>query len=193
MVKSYKKIRLNKAPKLFLVIVGLLIITSCDKNDDQIPLEQLPPATQTGAQTFGCLINGKPFIPPLFGSNSPRAFYQFARGAYTLGISAGKGGGVEMVNIFIGAIDINGLQVGEYSLIERKSGNYFGTYLGGAEAEEGWLSIFSTSNGNPGVLNITNFDPEKFIISGTFSFTLIDENGEKIQITDGRFDMNFTN
>src|SRR5690606_21718555 len=120
-------------------------------------------------------------------------FYQFARGAYTLGLSAGKGGGVELRNIDIGAIDIDGLQEGEYRLVERVPGNYFGTYLEGAEAEEGYVSIFSTSNGNPGVINITNFDPENFIISGTFSFTLIDENGEEIKITHGRFDMNYTN
>lgn len=187
MVKSYKKIRIYKAPKLFLVIVGLLIITSCDKNDDQTPLEQLPPATQIGAQTFGCLINGKPFIPPKLGSNSPRAFFQYARGAYTLGISAGTGGGYEMITVLVGGIDISGLTEGQYSLIERQSGNYHGEYL------EGYEFRATTNTINPGELIVTNFDPENFIISGTFSFSIKDENGDNIEITDGRFDMNYTN
>jgi len=33
----------------------------CDKEDNLTPEEQLPPKTQTGAQTFGCLINGEAF------------------------------------------------------------------------------------------------------------------------------------
>lgn len=186
-----------KILKLFGGLLLCILIFSgakCETDDNIFSTrDELPPITQTGAQTFGCLINGKLFVPSRFGRNSPRAFYQFARGAYTLGISAGKGGGIELVNINIGAIDIDGLQEGEYRLVERVPGNYFGTYLEGAEAEEGYVSIFSTSNGNPGVINITNFDPENFIISGTFSFTLIDENGEEIKITHGRFDMNYTN
>lgn len=28
----------------------------------QDPIDQLPPATQTGANTFGCLVNGEPFV-----------------------------------------------------------------------------------------------------------------------------------
>jgi len=64
MKKSYKVQGQSKIPTLFLLIVGLILITSCDKDDDQNPLDKLPPITQNGAQTFGCLINGKPFIPP---------------------------------------------------------------------------------------------------------------------------------
>ena len=187
-MKKFNKItRLSKISKLFLLIVGLIIITSCDKDDDLTPEEQLPPKTQTGAQTFGCLINGQPFVPPKLGSNSPRAFYQFARGAYTLGISAGTGGGNEMIAVLVGGIDISGLTEGQYSLIERQSGNFHGAYLEGYEFQS------TTNTGDPGKLIVTNFDPQNFIISGTFSFSIKDENGDNIEITEGRFDMNYTN
>src|SRR5690606_31645949 len=44
---------------LHIISVLILVLTiSCSKDDDQTALEKLPPATQTGAQTFGCLING---------------------------------------------------------------------------------------------------------------------------------------
>ena len=51
-----KIIILKTAVLLFLTFT----LINCTKSDDQ---DQLPPATQTGANTFGCLINGKVFIP----------------------------------------------------------------------------------------------------------------------------------
>ncbi|MBS1557911.1 MAG: hypothetical protein JST69_04210 [Bacteroidetes bacterium] len=45
----------------------MLLLASCDlfKKNDPKPLtelEKLPPATQTGKNTFGCLVNGKAVI-----------------------------------------------------------------------------------------------------------------------------------
>lgn len=42
-----------------------LLLTQCSqcKKDDPAPEEQLPPATQTGANTLGCLVNGQPYTP----------------------------------------------------------------------------------------------------------------------------------
>lgn len=45
----------------------------------------------------------------------------------------------------------------------------------------------------PGTLTITRFDNKEFIISGTFEFNVLDTNGKEIKITDGRFDLNYTN
>jgi|SRR5690606_4578538 len=171
-----------------ILIMGLALNTSCDKDEDQTPIEQLPPATQSGAQTFGCLINGEPFVPPKIGRNSPRAFFQYVRGAYTLGISAKKGGGDELQTVIIGAIDINSLNSGSHELTSEIPGNFFAKYLLGG----GRILNSVTSNENNGVVNITNYDQEKFIISGTFSFTVKDENGNNIEITEGRFDLNYT-
>ncbi|WP_157487179.1 hypothetical protein [Gelidibacter algens] len=55
--------------KLFLFTMPLLCLfvltfTSCNNDDDAPtdPIGQLPPMTQTGENTFGCLINGEPLI-----------------------------------------------------------------------------------------------------------------------------------
>ena len=45
----------------------MLLLASCDgcKKDDPKPkteLEKLPPATQEGKDTFGCLVNGKAWV-----------------------------------------------------------------------------------------------------------------------------------
>jgi hypothetical protein len=49
---------------LLTATLPLLALLAGCKKEDQIPypLSELPPATQTGARTFGCLINGKPWV-----------------------------------------------------------------------------------------------------------------------------------
>jgi len=46
--------------KLLFSLVFFFLIVSCNKDDDSS--HTLPPATQTGAGTFACYVNGKPFI-----------------------------------------------------------------------------------------------------------------------------------
>ncbi|CAN1546190.1 hypothetical protein MCETHM1_01966 [Flavobacteriaceae bacterium] len=49
---------------LFFLLIAIALLTSCDK-DGQIFAgnDQLPPETQTGAYTVGCLVNSKVFLP----------------------------------------------------------------------------------------------------------------------------------
>ena len=53
--------------KQFFLKTTLLLIFitffNCSNNDDSIEQNQLPPITQTGANTFGCVINGEVLIP----------------------------------------------------------------------------------------------------------------------------------
>ncbi|MFD2726605.1 hypothetical protein [Hyunsoonleella rubra] len=54
-----KKITLMTA---LLLSAFVLTTTCCNKDDDNStdPIDQLPPATQTGENTFGYLVNGTP-------------------------------------------------------------------------------------------------------------------------------------
>ncbi|MDR6968239.1 hypothetical protein J2X31_002256 [Flavobacterium arsenatis] len=179
--------------KKTILLLLLALTFGCDKDDDNNPgnpVDQLPTATQTGAQTFGCLIDGKAFVPPKFGSNAPNAFYQFVGGAYTLGINAATGGGTELKSINIGCLDMPIMTVNSYTLKEFISGNYFGEYRKAA----GFIFDGSSFSQQPGNLVITRFDPVNFIISGTFNFKAKElSTGEIIEITEGRFDMQYTN
>jgi len=76
-----------------------------------------------------------------------------------------------------------------YTLLEKIPSNYFGQYTIGGGIDFNGI----TSTSNPGNLTITNFDQANFIISGTFNFTVLDNDGNEINITNGRFDMNYTN
>lgn len=176
-----------------LVITMLILSNMACKNDDNDPIDpvdELPPATQIGAQTFGCLVDGKPFKPGRFGQNVLSAFFQNIEGKYFLGISAPSSEGE---SLSIQAWAVGNLEEKTYSLQSKTDENFFATYTKGLiTTPESYLDTV-TSNTNPGKLTITNYDQEKFIISGTFEFTVIDNEGKDINITDGRFDMNFTN
>ncbi|WKD86217.1 hypothetical protein KCTC32516_01578 [Polaribacter huanghezhanensis] len=55
-----------------LKTIALLLITftliNCTKSDDQ---DQLPPITQTGANTFGAIVDGRAFVPKTSYSSTP--------------------------------------------------------------------------------------------------------------------------
>ena len=175
---------------LFLLMSFLVVACNNDDGDDspQNPADSLPPPTQTGEGTFGCLIDGEPFFPGS-GNDRPFAFYQFVRGAFTLGISASRnnGGGENFISVGIGALDIEVLQERTYSLNTFESENFYGQYLLGG----GIVLQTYTTEENPGTLTITNFTDE--IISGTFEFMVLDKDGSEIRITDGRFDLKYAN
>ena len=117
--------------KLLLLLTITLSLSCCNNDDDQPvnPMDQLPPETQTGEQTFGCMINGEAFVSLSFGSNSPSAFYQFVDGAYTLSISASKGGGNDLKSVLLGALDVPNITETNYLIRSEQSGNFVGKYL----------------------------------------------------------------
>ncbi|RMB63872.1 hypothetical protein EAX61_00350 [Dokdonia sinensis] len=177
--------------KYLLLLVGCFIVLACNNDDDnpQEPIDQLPPITQTGEQTLGCLINGEPFIPSGFGNSAPRAFYQFVDGTYTLGISGRAGGGDNLRGLGIGAVEVSDIFEGQYELTEEEIGNFFGDLTIG-----GFFNFNeATTTANPGKLIITKLDTSNFIVSGTFEFTVSNDEGETYEVTEGRFDLNYTN
>ena len=180
-------VKLMNSLLLCLLILGF----SCNNDDNtpENPVDALPPATQTGEQTFGCLIDGKPFFPDKFGGGWPTAFYQISEGGYTSVIRASRRNDEPSKSISIGALDIEGFSETTYILKTEQAGEIHGKYLIG-----GGINYRGTTNSeNTGTLTITRFDEQQHIISGTFEFTVQDENGIQIKITNGRFDLNYSN
>jgi len=173
--------------KLLIIFLPFyfLAINACSNDDKpENPVDALPPITQTGENTFACLVNGKPF----FSSRERRAFYTFADGAYTLGISGSRTDDIGLRSVNLVALDIvEGVTEGSFPLTTRASNGYSARYTvgGGIDLDVG------TTDEAPGVLNITRFDLQEFIVSGTFEFTVEDDEGNVYEITDGRFDLKF--
>ena len=83
-MKKYPKI--NSFVKTAILLLTITLLSACDKDEPTCQgIDCLPPATQTGAGTFGCLVNGVPFV-----DNSGRfnCFYQLVNGKYYFGLTA---------------------------------------------------------------------------------------------------------
>ncbi|KAA1241448.1 hypothetical protein F0000_26555 [Aquimarina sp. RZ0] len=172
-----------------LVLIAITIISACSNDDDNNnPIDQLPPATQSGKQTFACLINGEAFIPSQFGQGRPRATYFFKDNAYTLGLSGATGGGTNSQLIVVQGLDVEALEEKQYQLVSQMNQAFSAIYDKGSSGQEGHINAI-TSETNPGTLIITKFDEERGIVAGTFEFTVLDKEGNEIKITDGRFDL----
>jgi len=167
-----------------LLTFYLLTLVACSNDDKpENPVDALPPITQTGENTFACLINGKPF----FSSKDRRASYTVANGAYTFGVYGSRHDDIGLRTVSIQGIDVEPLVEGTYVLKSEKSGNFSAIYgIGG-----GLTLDTGTTDEAPGLLTITRFDLEEFIVSGTFEFSVIDDEGNTLNFTDGRFDLKF--
>ena len=170
-------------PILFLTI---LILTTCcsscellfPKSEPQTELEKLPPITQEGKNTFGCLVNGKAFV--VRNTSQMSAIYQ---GGFALsgGIVIDKN--LTDIQIFVGELmEMNK----SYTLTNdtNKKGQYY------LEEENCW---FSTGPNFNGILTISFLNQSNYIISGTFEFEAYSSDcQDTVRITKGRFDMQYS-
>ena len=166
---------------------------SCNKDDNPTnPIDQLPPATRTGAQTIGCLVNGVPFTDKGFMNN----FYQNIGGEYFLAINWFRNTSQGYKS---GQIAISRIQIEEgQTYILNKSSYTDRDYTGAGATFVSTISEiygqYETNTNYSGQIHFTRFDTVNFIMSGTFELQAKDILTEKtIRITNGRFDLKFTN
>ena len=165
---------------LFFVTIFLFSCEGCDDNSKpKTELEKLPPMTQSGKNTFGCLVNGKAWVTRT--SIDALAFYQEG----VLSISAGvlNEDWDQGLGILIQDID---LHLSEYLLDN--------PILRFAELGDKTLNCVFRTNADTytGSFVINHLDQEKLIVSGTFEFDAysIDCN-ELVKVTNGRFDLTY--
>ncbi len=175
--------------KILLLLTLSTLLACCNKDETlappQTPVSQLPPATQTGANTVGCLLDGEVFKPDN-RQNSTNCFYQFVNSKYYFTVAFRKS---DKNNNLLG-IDVgtNAKEIFEgetYDLITFLPNNASATFIFN-------LTQNFTDNIHKGELKITKLDKINFIVSGTFWFDVIDSNGVIHQIREGRFDMRYT-
>ena len=191
-----------------LSVIAIILLNSCSKdNATETPADQLPPITQTGTNTAGCIINGKIIIPKN-GVNS-------TSGQVVDGLVVHRG--INFDNTPYGndhfAIDFSNLKDkgNSYWIYVHLNNvlNGVGNYTVGQSNAEFWsfasnnpqILVRETFNGvsgktflsspNSGTITITRFDYPNKVISGTFSATLYNQSNtaETIQVTEGRFDL----
>jgi hypothetical protein len=166
----------------------LLLLTQCKKDaGPPKPEDQLPPATQTGQGTFGCLLNGQPWTPS--GYTGRPNFVTTYDGGYLGGALQIKctryTSGSTFQAITFGAAGVK--QKGAYSFGATGPNGiiYFDTKLG---APCNMQSNSDSGSYQAGQLTIRRFDLPNHIIAGTFTLTLHHPGCDTVKITHGRFD-----
>ena len=188
-----------KAPKFLILIsaLGILCTTGMKCKKDKVGIDALPPATREGKNTFGCLVNGKVFVPKGSNLGGPilSSYYQYldspsAKG-YFFNVSATmknrNGNGTEGVNI-----NSNNLIIKQGQSYMLKNSGQDGEIYGSYGLTIGINSNDFTTKGQfRGELYISTFDEIKQIVSGTFWFDAVNDQGEKVEVREGRFDVHF--
>ncbi|MCH4824618.1 hypothetical protein ML462_15700 [Gramella lutea] len=171
---------------IFLIIPIILVLISCSKEEKcENPIECLPDKTTIGKGTFGCLVNGKPYVETNTYFN---CYYQYVNGGFYFSLGAQDDNPI-IYQIILGSNKAKIEEGKKYKLSGNEEGNYFGECAVFLEQSYD----LTTNNEEYGFLEITKFDQGKRIISGTFEFDLINpETGEIIKIREGRFDTLFT-
>ena len=174
-----KKFNLYKKTPIYFLIITVLFLSSCELfNDDNDTSDQLPEATQTGENTFGCLINGKPFV--VTNTSQQTAIYQ--QGQLQFGVNIGVGNNDETIAFNL----VNPLMVGEsYNLTENDYKAGYTKRIGDK------ICIYQFEKTFEGSIIFTKIDLNNYIISGRFSFSTKKIGCEDIKITDGVFDLKY--
>lgn len=188
-----------KLPKLFFTLLFLFCLftfNQCKKNKTN-PVDELPPETQTGANTFGCLVNGKAFTPGGSSLSGPTkgAIYQYliigSADGYTFAVSGTDKRNTEDISIVGFGFDSVRISNRVYELKTRRNGQGGGGYRK-IDINYPNGNLFDTNENTTGEITITKFDTINQIVSGTFWFDAVNVSNEKVEIRDGRFDMRYT-
>lgn len=175
--------------KILLLLTITLTLSCCDKDDaPNNPIDQLPPATQTGANTAGALVNGDIFLP--FGNISGGNLNLFYTDGLNFGLSIGEKRNNILKNINITSLN-ESLEVGQtYSLLDFEDNSKYGLFSIDVFSPPS-PNFYQTTTNIKGELTITNHDFNNATISGTFWFDAINSDGEIIEVREGRFDMEY--
>ena len=189
----------------FIFLIAILAsCTNDDNNKSNACVDNLPPITTTGANTFGCCINGNLLIPrdgtgTIGGSDS---------GFNTWGDPSGNNQyseieiidykSVRTASILIHIQGLHQQGIGDYVINESNGydsiDGFFHTYLHCRVFDAATNSYqYYRSSENSGIIKITKYDfipSVKRIVSGTFSCIVKNSSNPNdiIEIKDGRFD-----
>ncbi len=174
--------------KILTAALSILLLTTACKKE----VTELPPSTQTGANTFGAKVNGQIWGPQGFGPIPANDILE-ARLMPNKDIIINARNFASSPNEFEFEIYLKNVTApGAYQLNQTvpypTSAANYGYYVKrNLTPKNEWI----TSATNTGVVNITRIDSVAMIVSGTFQFNALNlyNNPEPLTVTEGRFDI----
>jgi len=179
--------------KIILAITVLLVFNCCNKKDDDAPtnpIDQLPPATQNGANTAGCLVDGEAFLPNRNSTIPLRLFYLDGE-TFSLVISNEINNTSHKVLIFLENVQIEVDKVYQLNTeFDDNENNQSGEYTIASTSPPS-PNYYSTNSNIIGEIVFTSHDFDRAILSGNFWFDAINSEGSIVEVREGRFDMEY--
>jgi hypothetical protein len=180
----------RKINLLLLFCTIVLCSSQCKKTKTPLTeLEKLPPITQTGANTFGCLVDGVAWLPngskPQNGGSNIQVYVDptFQGGRFSI---IGHQYNNFQSKVSFGSA--NCTTGGYFDLSLPLNGIDYNRFLNNVNTCE--FSSFNSGSYRRGFFNISRYDLANGIFSGTFDFTIKSQAcGDTIRITSGRFDV----
>lgn len=151
----------------------------------------LPPATQNGANTFGCLLNGQLWIPQ--GNNgsgnnlSINYDPQFNNGVFSIAAYNAINSSANTQYLGVGIGDSLNFFTFPRTFKLSKTSIYRTT----ASISLSCIIRSTATIISEGELFIDKLDKQKRIIAGRFNYTLYQSGCDTVKVTNGRFDMKF--
>ncbi len=173
---------------IYICLLFVILNTQCKKSSNATDVPGLPPATQIGANTFGCLVNGTVFKPTTRNDLSLDLDLGFNNGIFSLAAyMSGNGRRLGAMNV--------GIKDSLRFLKPPFTRNLFPTQIGSisyGDSNYCYSSINDTAIYRKGWVSVTRLDYTNGIISGLFEGALYNKIcGDTIKITNGRFDFKF--
>ncbi|RTQ50657.1 hypothetical protein EJV47_08465 [Hymenobacter gummosus] len=166
---------------------ALLLLTQCSKcKDDPKPgQDKLPPVTQEGENTFGCLLNGQVWTPRgNDGFSNYTVDYDPTRAQGTLSIAAARIRSATNDHQTLGLFSDSIQATGTYRL--RTQGRH-GAGMMDVRTGCQYYAV-DASTYCRGRLTLTRLDRQAGIVAGTFEFVLAKPGCDTVRVTEGRFD-----
>ena len=172
--------------KILIGCLSLLLLAACNKEVDE-----LPPPTETGSNTFGATIDGQFWVPAKFGIlpaddllqaryNSPGSILIKAKNFASSPSES---------EFEIQVVGVTG--TGTYLLntdVSRPSAHSYAYFV---KRRFTPINEWQTSATHTGSVTITKLDSVNKIVAGTFQFSALDiyHGTVPLTVTDGRFDI----
>lgn len=169
-------------PVLFIAAT-LSSLIACDESDSK-DASDLPPITMEGNNTFGCMLDGKVWIP-ISNFSEGGIYTELQTVTDTIGI-----------NIYAdNAKDENGFTLSVYDSPAIKTGKVYDLTNPNFFVQYSWQNeeiVCLYEETESGSIIFTRFDLTNRIVAGTFEFNAHSlECSESVVVTEGRFDLTF--
>ena len=164
-------------PTLSAILTFIVLTSSHCRKHPINPV--LPPETQTGANTFGCKVNGDIWIPNGAPFTIPAFDVQYYKSTGGLLIKTNRSDKGQSLNIYLYGV----YQPNQYNIFNPNTNAFV---YSNSNSSCNWYDRNNSSQ--TGIVSVTKIDTTNKIVSGRFNGAILLNGCPDINITDGRFD-----